>query len=328
MPSKNDETPQCSNTNGASNLSNTFGVIDMPSIATQITTINVPFHGASLYIVNHNDEPYTPMKPIVEGMGITWQGQLEKIKSRFPKGVTEIVIPSVGGKQAMTCLSLRKLNGWLQTISPNKVKPEIRDKVIQYQEECDDVLYEYWTKGLVVNPRKSTKKALPGKITLEQQEAVKQLVMNRGKALPKENQAKAIITMWSALKTHFGCSYKEINEDQFTDALSLAARVPIEGEFLGKQESLPSPKISYPMSWFDSYRWIIGERALSSPWAYPVNMLTPDADYPNPCGRLLDDMKNAGYEVDAASFHLLSLQHHVQMLRHKVRAVERAVGCH
>ncbi|AJI86429.1 hypothetical protein CH54_3835 [Yersinia rochesterensis] len=300
----------------------------MPSIATQITTINVPFHGASLYIVNHNDEPYTPMKPIVEGMGITWQGQLEKIKSRFPKGVTEIVIPSVGGKQAMTCLSLRKLNGWLQTISPNKVKPEIRDKVIQYQEECDDVLYEYWTKGLVVNPRKSTKKALPGKITLEQQEAVKQLVMNRGKALPKENQAKAIITMWSALKTHFGCSYKEINEDQFTDALSLAARVPIEGEFLGKQESLPSPKISYPMSWFDSYRWIIGERALSSPWAYPVNMLTPDADYPNPCGRLLDDMKNAGYEVDAASFHLLSLQHHVQMLRHKVRAVERAVGCH
>lgn len=102
----------------------------MSSIATQITTINVPFHGASLYIVNYNDEPYTPMKPIVEGMGITWQGQLEKIKSRFPKGVTEIVIPSVGGKQAMTCLSLRKLNGWLQTISPNKVKPEIRDKVI------------------------------------------------------------------------------------------------------------------------------------------------------------------------------------------------------
>ncbi|HHL2712813.1 TPA: phage antirepressor N-terminal domain-containing protein [Yersinia enterocolitica] len=207
----------------------------MPSIATQITTINVPFHGASLYIVNHNDEPYTPMKPIVEGMGITWQGQLEKIKSRFPKGVTEIVIPSVGGKQAMTCLSLRKLNGWLQTISPNKVKPEIRDKVIQYQEECDDVLYEYWTKGLVVNPRKTTKKALPGKITLEQQEAVKQLVMNRGKALPKENQAKAIITMWSALKTHFGCSYKEINEGQFTEALSLAARVPIEGEFIGRK---------------------------------------------------------------------------------------------
>lgn len=27
--------------------------------------------------------------------------------------------------------------------------------MIQYQNECDDVLYEYWTQGVVVNPRKS-----------------------------------------------------------------------------------------------------------------------------------------------------------------------------
>lgn len=328
MLSKNDEAPKVA-PNEASNLSNTFGVIDMSSIATQITTINVPFHGANLYVVNHNGEPYAPMKPIIDGMGMDWASQFTKLKNRFKTCVVKITMQLPGDDQQrdVTCLALRKLNGWLQTISPNKVKPEIRDKVVQYQEECDDVLYEYWTKGLVVNPRKSTKKALPGKITIEQQEAVKQLVMNRGKALPKENQAKAIITMWSALKTHFGCSYKEINEDQFTDALSLAARVPIEGEFLGKQEALPAPKISYPMSWFDSYRWIVGERALSAPWSYPANLLTPDADYPNPCGRLLADMKQAGYEVDAALFHLLSLQHHVQMLRHKVRAVERAVGC-
>ncbi|HDL8226821.1 TPA: phage antirepressor N-terminal domain-containing protein [Yersinia enterocolitica] len=298
----------------------------MSSIATQISTINVPFHGTNLYVVNHNGEPYTPMKPIVEGMGMAWQTQHRKLTERFSKGITEMVIPSAGGSQSMTCLALRKLNGWLQTINPKKVKPEIRDKVVQYQEECDDVLYEYWTKGAVVNPRKTTKKALLGKITLEQQEAVKQLVMNRGKALPKENQAKAIITMWSALKTHFGCSYKEISEDQFTDALSLAARVPIEGEFLGKQEALPVPKISYPMSWFDSYRWIVGEKALSAPWTYPANLLIPDNDYPNPCGRLLGDMKNAGYEVEAAQFQLLSLQHHVQMLRSKVMAVERAIG--
>ncbi|PHM51202.1 antirepressor [Xenorhabdus hominickii] len=54
----------------------------------------------------------------------------------------------------MTRLALRKLAGWLATISPNKVKPEIRGKVIRYQDECDDVLYEYWTKGIAVNPRK------------------------------------------------------------------------------------------------------------------------------------------------------------------------------
>lgn len=184
---------------------------------------------------NAFDDAATPMKPIVEGMGMDWASQFTKLKQRFAKGIVEIAIPSVGGVQTMICLALRKLNGWLQTISPNKVRPEIRDNVIQYQEECDDVLYEYWTKGHVVNPRKA-KKALPGKITTEQQEAIKQLVMSRGQSLPKEKQAKAMITMWSSLKSHFGCSYKEISEEQFTEALSLAARVPLEGEFIGKQE--------------------------------------------------------------------------------------------
>jgi len=215
----------------ASKLPVNYEKTDMTSLAIADRTINVPFYGAHLYIVNHNGEPYTPMKPIVEGMGLDWKSQHKKLSQRFKKGMVEITIPSAGGAQAMICLALRKLNGWLQTISPNKVRTEIRDSVIQYQEECDDVLYEYWTKGQVINPRKAVKTAL-GKITADQQEAIKQLVMSRGHALPKENQAKAMITMWSSLKSHFGCSYKEIKEEQFTEALSLAARVPLEGELI------------------------------------------------------------------------------------------------
>ncbi|MBW3118922.1 phage antirepressor N-terminal domain-containing protein [Providencia rettgeri] len=204
-----------------------------------ISTINVPFHGDNLYVVNYNGEPHVPMKPIVEGMGLDWKSQFSKIKSRFSKGMVEITIPTKGGEQSMICLALRKLTGWLHTISPNKVKPEIRDKVIQYQEECDDVLYEYWTTGEVkAKPRKQVKQ-IAGRITSDQQEEIKQLVLNRGKALPKEKQAKAMITMWSSLKSHFGCTYKEIDSDKFTEALSLAARVPLEGEYLPKQDELP-----------------------------------------------------------------------------------------
>lgn len=200
----------------------------------QNCTITVPFYGSSLYVVNHNGEPYTPMKPIVDGMGLAWQSQLQKLKSRFPKGITEIVIPSLGGAQKMICLALRKLAAWLNTISPNKVKPEIRDRVIQYQDECDDVLYEYWTKGQVTNPRKA--RTAPGKITKDQQLAIKDLVMSRGHALPKDKQAKAIITMWSALKKHFGLTYKEINDDQFEEAISLVSRLPLEGELIEAQK--------------------------------------------------------------------------------------------
>ncbi|EDS9959317.1 hypothetical protein GT314_004600 [Salmonella enterica subsp. enterica] len=117
--------------------------------------MTVPFYGDSLYVVNHNGEPYTPMKPIVKGMGLDWMGQLTKLRQRFSSTIEEIPMVAEDGKRRnMVCLPLRKLAGWLQTISPNKVRPEIRDRVIQYQNECDDVLYEYWTKGVVVNPRR------------------------------------------------------------------------------------------------------------------------------------------------------------------------------
>lgn len=203
------------------------------ALNAQLCTIRVPFHGRELYVVNHNGEPYTPMKPIVEGMGMDWASQFIKLKQRFKTCVVNITmqIPGDDQRRDVTCLALRKLSAWLNTISPNKVKPEIRDTVIHYQEECDDVLYEYWTKGVAVNPRK-VKPAAAGKITIDQQEAIKQLVISRGKSLPKQHQAKAMITMWSSLKSHFSCSYKDIAEEHFAEALSIAARVPLEGELM------------------------------------------------------------------------------------------------
>ena len=202
-------------------------------------TISVPFHGTDLFVVNHNGEPYTPMRPIVEGMGLAWQTQHRKLTERFKTCITEMVMQLPGDTQrrSVVCMALRKLAGWLHTISPNKVRPEIRDRVIQYQEECDDVLYEYWTKGQVVNPRKSVKTQL-GKITADQQYAIKEMVMSRGQALPKDKQAKAIITMWSALKSHFGVSYKDIEAGQFNEAVSLVARIPLEGELISARDVL------------------------------------------------------------------------------------------
>lgn len=54
-------------------------------------------------------------------------------------------MPNDNQRRAYTCLPLRKLFGWLMMIMPNKVKPSLRDKIIQYQNECDDVLWQYWT---------------------------------------------------------------------------------------------------------------------------------------------------------------------------------------
>ncbi|EMW2359388.1 phage antirepressor Ant [Escherichia coli] len=207
------------------------------AILEAVNTSYVPFNGQQILTAVAAGVTYVAMRQIVENIGIDWTGQsvkLRKMKDKF--NCRDISMVAADGKlRKLLCIPLKKLNGWLFSINPEKVRADIRDKLIQYQEECFTVLHDYWTKGHVVNPRKA-KKALPGKITTEQQEAIKQLVMSRGQSLPKEKQAKAMITMWSSLKSHFGCSYKEISEGQFTEALSLAARVPLEGEFIGKQE--------------------------------------------------------------------------------------------
>lgn len=86
-----------------------------------------------------------------------------------------------------------------------------------------------------------------------------------------------------------------------------------------------NPIFNYGMDFFDKYRWIVGDKALSAPWFYSPEMLTTNGDYPNPCGRLLADMKNAGYSVEAAIFQLQALQHHLCLCLRKIDRVQQAV---
>ncbi|EMH1770662.1 phage antirepressor N-terminal domain-containing protein [Proteus mirabilis] len=190
---------------------------------TSVSTINVPFHGNNLYVVNFNGEPYVPMKPIVEGMGLDWMGQYRKLTQRFSKGIEEMSIPTKGGEQSMLYLALRKLAGWLHTISPNKVKPEIRDKVIKYQEECDDVLYEYWTTGEVKKKHKSTvQERNPLK------NAVNLLVSKKGIMYPEA---------YSLVHQKFNVnSIEELTADQIPDAVEYIHKFVLEGEYIPKQE--------------------------------------------------------------------------------------------
>lgn len=107
----------------------------------------VPFRNTTLQLIDHGGQPYVAMRPIVDGMGLAWQVQHRKLmadKGRW--GVTIMVTPSTGGPQESTCIPLRKIFGWLMNISPNKVKPELRETIIAYQNECDEVLWHYWTE--------------------------------------------------------------------------------------------------------------------------------------------------------------------------------------
>ncbi|EMM0439338.1 phage antirepressor N-terminal domain-containing protein [Citrobacter freundii] len=118
-------------------------------------TVEVTFKGDVLTTIQDGGVEYVAMKPVVESIGLDWASQTVKLnKDREKYGCCDIAIPSKGGIQNMLCIPLRKLNGWLFSINPNKVKVTIRNKLISYQEECFAVLHDYWTKGIAVNPRR------------------------------------------------------------------------------------------------------------------------------------------------------------------------------
>ncbi|WP_235845311.1 phage antirepressor N-terminal domain-containing protein [Morganella psychrotolerans] len=115
----------------------------------------IMFKGDTLTTIQDGSTELVAMKPIVEAIGLDWKSQHRKLMSQKDKfSCGHMTIPSAGGLQEMLCMPLRKLNGWLFSINPNKVKASIRNKLISYQEECFSALHDYWSKGAAVNSRK------------------------------------------------------------------------------------------------------------------------------------------------------------------------------
>ena len=206
--------------------------------SNSLTQIAVPFHNAELFLVEHEGQPYTPMKPIVDGMGLAWQSQLAKFNSNAQRwGITKIVIPTLGDLQEMVCLPLRKLFAWLTTISPNKVKPELRDTVIMYQNECDDVLWDYWVKGQAINQRQS--------ILPEQQALLHEIVARRS-----SGERKIYAEMWARHNRHFKIPrYAELLTIHFPEAVHYLETMELKAK-IGKQElkALPYPQEVLPVA--------------------------------------------------------------------------------
>lgn len=148
--------PQCGNTGASGNEINFGEEIVMGDNSTAALSV-IPFRSAKLLLVERDGQPFVPMKPVVEGMGLDWKSQHAKLQGgRFNSVMVMITTTGADGKRyEMASLPLRKLAGWLMSIHASKVRVELRDGVIAYQNECDDVLWSYWNQGLAVNRRGS-----------------------------------------------------------------------------------------------------------------------------------------------------------------------------
>ena len=98
-------------------------------------------------------EIYVPIRPLCDLIELSWSGQYERIQ-RDPvlatalKGVRIIRTPEAGGAQEMVCLPLKYLPGWLFGVQTTRIRnPVLQEKIIRYQRESYDVLWEAFQQG-------------------------------------------------------------------------------------------------------------------------------------------------------------------------------------
>ncbi|MCN2009950.1 phage antirepressor N-terminal domain-containing protein [Escherichia coli O15:H18] len=196
------------------------------AILDAVNTSYVPFNGQQIITAMTAGVAYVAMKPIVENLGMSWSTQQTKLMKQISKFncVHMNMVAADGKLRKLLCLPLKKLNGWLFSINPEKVRADIRDKLIQYQEECFTVLHDYWTKGKAENARKKT--SVDDRTPLR--DAVNMLVSKKHLMYP---EAYAMIHQRFNVE-----SIEELDASQIPQAVEYIHRVVLEGEFIGKQE--------------------------------------------------------------------------------------------
>jgi hypothetical protein len=116
---------------------------------------DVEFYDDEIVAVQSVDgQVYVPIRPICDLLGLNWSGQRQRIM-RDPvlskKTQPCVVVTHTQGqpdqRREMLTLPLDYISGFLFGINANRVRENIREKLIRYQEECYTVLDEAFREG-------------------------------------------------------------------------------------------------------------------------------------------------------------------------------------
>ncbi|WP_089167829.1 phage antirepressor N-terminal domain-containing protein [Azotobacter chroococcum] len=291
----------------------------------------IPFRQAKLLLVDHGGEPFVPMRPVVQGMGLDWKSQHVKLSAgRFSTCMVEITtqLPEDDQRRAVACLPLRKLPGWLMSIHPNKVRPDLREGIIAYQNECDDVLWSYWNEGHAVRrDDRTVETVLSSTIGTDGFHMLGALIKGKVSNLPTAVQRRVTAKIWAQTHAAFGVrSAADIPAVQLDAARNFIAAYAIEGEFLPKQEaSAISPRldIHYPAECLDGRRPGMRYPLNENSDCFDVSLLDLDERYASPCEEILSKLGRAGYNVDGAWWEFRTYRNKVAHLLDLIENLKR-----
>lgn len=310
---RNSETPKAA-TFEASNLSETYEKPTMKSLAKTTANFTIfNFGDSTIRVTDKSGEPWFVAKDVCDVLGIA--NSRDGI-SRLDADEKDVALTdTLGGQQELAVVSESGMYTLVlrcrDAIKPGTVPHSFRKWVTA------EVLPAVRKNGVYEKPLSNKKdhQSTATQLTPLRQTAERLITTGIGRIYPD---------IWKLVHKKFGVNHiHQLLPNQVFEAVEYLNA--IEGEYISNKSRQLSLPISYPMSYFDPYRWMIGDKGLSSPWNYPEKMLVPNGDFPNPLGRLLFDLRNVGYEVDAAMFQLKALQHHIEALHSKIEKVSAAL---
>jgi hypothetical protein len=120
---------------------------------TPVTQRTVAFYDDELIAIQDptTNAIYVPLTRLCDNLSIVRARQAQRISEHpvLTHGFATMLVESSGGSQEAQCLRIDMIPLWLVGVNANRVKPEIRDKLIRYQTEVADVLWQAFKQDLL-----------------------------------------------------------------------------------------------------------------------------------------------------------------------------------
>ena len=109
----------------------------------------IKFNGCDLltWISEQTDgEALVAPRPIAESIGLEWSRQSKKLQTDPRFSCVHMYSTGADGKQyQMLTIPVRQLTGWLYSVNANKVRQDIKESLLRYQEECHIAIHDTLT---------------------------------------------------------------------------------------------------------------------------------------------------------------------------------------
>jgi len=98
-------------------------------------------------------QPMVPIRSLCDAIGTVYGDEFARLRSDRRLGAYSIRLRAETDPVDIVCVPLTKLHAFLYTMNPDALDSVARAKLEMFQDECVDVLNDYWNKGIAINDR-------------------------------------------------------------------------------------------------------------------------------------------------------------------------------